>query len=319
MDIQRNLSVQMQPREKSVIDAFELQVIQNQLSGLLDGNPKKIEAFKTKILKMSLSYGLKSCSPASIIQCGIQALTLNLPLEAGQGYVVKYGGEAQFDCGYKGWQVLAKRAGFSVLADVVYKCDEFSQSGFGFDREMRFMPDFETRNSSNDKWARENLIGVIVSIMEDKTKNKTTAFVPADMIHKIVGKSPSVQSEKGKAFSPHENWAEQMFAAKAIKQVLSKFPIDLSEAAQLHQAIEIVNSTESKSQSNSLPEYPDKNFQLYFSKWKDSVVDGRKKASVIISQISTMYKLSPDQLDQLISLKDFEPIEAEIDEVATSC
>lgn len=308
------MNKQVEIRETKVLDALELEGIKEQLRSLLGSDDKKIEAFKTRILKISLNYMLRECSPESIIQCGIQALTLNLPLEGGQGYIVNYGGAAQFDCGYKGWQVLAKRAGYSVLADVVYSCDEFSQEGFGFDREMIFSPNYSHRNGSDDKWARSNLTGVIVSIMEDETKTKTSAFVPADMIHKIVGKSPSTQTEKGKKFSPHENWAEQMFAAKAIKQVLTKFPIDLSEADQLHQAIEIVNNTESIAQSSSpqqLSAYPQERFDENFPKWIELVSSGAKKAMAIITQLSNSYSLTSEQLEKVMNLKNFEPIEGE--------
>lgn len=304
-------------RETEVMDAFELEGIRNQFEGLLGNNPKKIESFKTRILKISLSYGLKTCTPESIINCGIQALSLDLPLEAGQGYVVNYGGSATFDCGYKGWQVLAKRAGYSVLADVVYNCDEFSQEGFGFNREMTFEPNFSERNGSDDKWAKENLKGVIVSIREDETGLETVAFVDAAMIKKIVGKSPSVQSENGKKFSPHENWAEQMFAAKAIKQVLSKFPIDISKATSLRDAIDIVNNTEEMAQKQASPrlsEYAQERFDDNFPKWKELVANGDKKAMAIITHISNSFSLSPAQLEELMTLKDFEPIEGEVGE-----
>lgn len=305
------MSTALTVRESQVMDALEIEAIQNQVMGLLGNNPQQMEAFKTRILKISLSKMLDSCTPESIIRCGIQALTLDLPLEAGQGYVVKYGGVATFDCGYKGWQVLAKRAGYSVLSDVVYDCDEFSQQGFGFDSEMVFNPSFSQRNGSNDKWAKEHLTGVIVSILDNETKNKTHAFVPADMIHKIVGKSPSINS----SHSPHNNWAEQMFAAKAIKQVLSKFPIDISKASQLKDAIEIVNSTESMAQQQApqgLAEYPQERFNENFPKWRDLVVNGSKKAMAIITQLSNSYTLTPEQLEGVITLTSFEPIDGEV-------
>lgn len=304
-------------KENKMMTAFELEGIKSQLQSLLDGDPKKIQAFKTRIIKISLNYMLRDCSPESIINCGLQALTLNLPLEGGQGYIVNYGGVAQLDPGYKGWQLLAKRVGFSVLADVVYACDSFNQDGFGFDREMNFSPNYEMRNSSNDKWAKENLTGVIVSIREDKTESTSIAFVPADMIFKIVGKSPSTQTEKGRAHSPHENWAEQMFCGKAIKQVLTKFPIDLSEAAQLHQAITITNQSESLAQQAAkaaLNEYPQDRFDELYPKWKEIVQSGKKKAVSIITQLSNSYSLTSCQMEKAMELKQFEPIDAEVSE-----
>jgi len=310
------MSQEIALRENMVMDALELEAIKSQLSCLLENNPSKMEAFKTRILKISLTYMLKNCSPESIINCGLQALTLRLPLEAGQGYIVNYGGVACFDAGYKGWQVLAKRAGFSVLADVVYSCDEFSQDGYGFDREMVFNANFSERKGSNDKWAKANLVGVIVSIMEDETKLKTTAFVPADMIHKIVAKSPSTQTEKGKAFSPHENWAEQMFCAKAIKQVLTKFPIDIEEAASLKQAINFVNQTENVAQQQAASElnlYPQERFDENYPAWKELVSSGKKRAMAIITQLSNSYKLSSAQLEGVMTLRDFEPIDGQVE------
>ena len=80
--------------ETKLMDAFQVEGIKNQLTSLLGNNPRKAEEFKTRVLKMSLSYGLDKCSPESIIGCGVQALTLNLPLESGQGYIVNYGGKA---------------------------------------------------------------------------------------------------------------------------------------------------------------------------------------------------------------------------------
>ena len=298
-------------RETKVMDAFEMEAIQNQVRGLLGNNPQQMEAFKTRILKISLSKMLDSCTPESIIRCGIQALTLDLPLEAGQGYVVKYGGVATFDCGYKGWQVLAKRAGYSVLSDVVYDCDEFSQQGFGFDSEMIFNPSFSQRKGSDDKWARIHLTGVIVSILDNETKIKTHAFVPADMIHKIVGKSPSINSNH----SPHNNWAEQMFAAKAIKQVLSKFPIDISKASQLQEAIQIVNTTESMAQQQAptaASEYSQERFNENFPKWKGLVESGEKRAMAIITQLSNSFTLTSKQLEDVMTLTNFEPIDGEV-------
>ncbi len=305
------MSTALAVRETKVMDAFEIEAIQNQLKGLLGDNPQQMEAFKTRILKISLSKMLDSCTPESIIRCGIQALTLDLPLEAGQGYVVKYGGVATFDCGYKGWQVLAKRAGYSVLSDVVYDCDEFSQQGFGFDSEMIFNPSFSQRKGSDDKWAKEHLTGVIVSILDNETKNKTHAFVPADMIHKIIGKSPSINS----SHSPHNNWAEQMFAAKAIKQVLSKFPIDISKASQLQDAIQIVNTTESMAQQQtpaSANEYSQERFNENFPKWKKLVESGEKRAMAIITQLSNSFTLTSKQLEDVMTLTKSEPINGEV-------
>jgi len=308
---------QVARREEQMMGALELENVKTQLAALLENKPRKIEAFKTRMLKISLSYGLDKCTPESLINCGLQALTLDLPLEYGQGYIVNYGGKATFDCGYKGWQVLAKRGGLSVKADVVYDCDHFEQDGFGFDAKMVFQPDFAQRKGADDKWAKTHLTGVIVSVREDETELVTTMFVPADMIFKIVGKSPSVQSENGRKHSPHENWAEQMFAAKAIKQVLSKQAVDLAQASQLQEAIGIVNSTESMAQEQATAAaafYEPEKFDVNYPKWLNRVKSGTNPAMAVITQLTNTYSFTSEQLEKLMDLKNHEPIEAQATE-----
>lgn len=302
-------------RETQIADTLQLDSIKNQVNGLLDSNPRKMEAFKTRMIKMSTSYMLKDCTPESLIAAGVQALTLDLPLEAGQGYVVKYGSEAQLDVGYKGWQVLAKRSGYSAMADNVYACDFFEQSGFGFDVKMDFQPNHSDRKTADDKWVQENIKGVIVSIREDETKLVQTRFVERDMLIKIVGMSPSMGSEKARKYSPHENWASQMFSAKALKQILSKMPIDLSST--MAEAIQIVNGTEAAAQNQptKMPLYSDEKFEANFPKWKKLVEDRKKSAVTIITQFSNGYSLTEKQTEKLRELYDSEPIEGEVVEV----
>ena len=318
---------QLVAREQKVMNVFELEGIQNQLHNLLEGNEKKLESFKTKILKISLSYSLGKCSPESIVNCGLQALTLNLPLEAGQGYIVNYGGKACFDSGYKGWQILAKRAGFSVLADVVYKCDTYSQSGIGHTRQITYEPNLKERHGSNDEWAKENLSGVIVSILDTQINVETHHFISSEMIFKIIGESPSagkVSRKTGKKHSPHDNWAEQMFCAKAIKQVLTKFAIDLDEATELKNAIEIINNTEIEAQK-LIPksrDYPDEKLNKFFPEWVKLINSGKQTSDSIISLISNSYDLTEEQLEKLGELRvvesnviDQESIEQETENV----
>jgi recombination protein RecT len=305
---------QLAVRENSVMQVLELDAIKTQLTNLLEGNEKKLESFKTKILKISLSKMLMQCSPESIINCGLQALTLNLPLEAGQGYVVNYNGVACFDSGYKGWQVLAKRAGFSVIADIVYRCDKYSQTGIGHKRTMIFEPDFSNRHGSNDEWAKENLSGVIVSVLDTHYNVETNHFVSGEMIFKITGMSPSVKSPKGRKHSPHENWAEQMFCAKAIKQVLTKFAIDLDTSTDLKNAIEIVTESEVQAQKVLPPtrEYPAEKFDKFYPEWENRVRSGKSTAESILTLLNNNHDLNDEQVDAIQNLKQLEPIQGEI-------
>lgn len=305
---------QLATRETQVLNVFNSDSVKNQLSNYLNDNPKKLEAFKSTILKISMSFGMDRCTPESIIKCGLQALSLRLPLEQGQGYIVNYNGVACFDSGYKGWQVLAKRAGFSVIADIVYKCDNYSQSGVGHSRKMIFEPDFTVRNGANDQWAKENLSGVIVSVLDTQINVETNHFVSAEMIFKITGMAPSTQSAKGKKYSPHENWAEQMFCAKAIKQVLTKFAIELDESVELKNAIDIINNSETEQQKVIEPsrDYPQDKFDSFYPKWVELVSTGKQKTMAIISLLNTGHDLSEPQLEQLMLLKEYENQDNEI-------
>ncbi|MDY7026342.1 MAG: recombinase RecT [Pseudomonadota bacterium] len=308
-------------REDQVVNALELTSIQTQLSELLNNDPQKMQKFKTKVVNMALSFGLKDCTPESIIQSAMQALIVDLPMQNGQGYVVNYSGRAQFDCGYKGWQVLAKRAGYSVVADVVYSCDIFRQEGFGFDVKTIFEPNFQERQGHDDEWAKEHLTGVLVSVRDDSTQEKLLKFVEGGLIHKITRGSPSagrVSKRDGKKYSPHDQWAEQMFFAKAIKYVLSKMAIDLTDASKnMHEAIEYENRVESQVQNEAEPTkvaYPQERFDQNYPAWKQSVQSGKQTYLSILTSLQSRVELSQEQMQKIIELKDEEPIDAEVSE-----
>lgn len=302
---------QLSVREMNVMNTFNATALKEQMDNLLDGDKKKIEAFRTKLMRISMNYGVDKCTPESVIKSGVQALTLGLELELGQGYIVNYGGAATLDVGYKGWQIIAKRAGYSVLADAVYACDTFIQSGFGFNKEMLFEPNTKERKSANDAWAKENLVGVIVSIREDINGNETLSFVPADMIHKIVGTAPSINSNS----SPHKKWAEQMFCAKAIKQVLSKFAIDISKSNQLADAINYVNNTEAMAQqpvSTGKEPYSNESFNENKPKWIELIKIGKVRPAAIVAMLSGKHAISEDQAKTIMDLEKYAPIEGEV-------
>ena len=104
-----------------------------------------------------------------------------------------------------------------------------------------------------------------------------------------------------------------MFASKAIKQVLSKYAIDLDEASELHKAIEIIDQSEILAQKMTAPKYyPEERFIENFPKWVKLVSAGDKKAESVISLLDNSYEMTPDQKDKLKALKQLEPIEGDI-------
>ena len=82
---------------------------------------KQAADFKTAIITLyNTSDSLKRCSPAGIIQAGLNAVKYNFPLDNGLGfcYVVPYKGFAQFQIGWRGYVQLAQRTGQYLCINV---------------------------------------------------------------------------------------------------------------------------------------------------------------------------------------------------------
>lgn len=269
--------------------------------------PNEVASFKQLMLKMATDSALTKAEPITIIQCALDATRLSLPLTAGQGYIVVYKGKAQLDIGYKGWQMMAKRAGLSVLSDVVTDIDDFTQEGFGHNLTINLIPSPD-RKVYDDKWLAEHAKGVVVSVKEIETNFTTTHFVEIGMIRKLQGMSPSANSD----FSPYKNWLAQMYRAKAIKYVLSSSAIDVNTSIQ--SAVEISNKYESMNQqaSKELPVMDSDRFNELLPQWSDLISQGSHTQAQIIANVNKKCNLNPQQTQQIIDLKGNDIVEGEI-------
>ena len=75
---------------------------------------QKAPGFISSILSVTNSNALlQKADPASIMNAAVIAATLDLPINGSLGfaYIVPYGGQAQFQIGYKGLVQLAMRSG----------------------------------------------------------------------------------------------------------------------------------------------------------------------------------------------------------------
>lgn len=102
------------------------------------------ERFTRMVLSaVSANPKLAQCSPNSFLAAMMAAAQLgvepNTPL--GQAYLIPYGGDVQFQLGYKGLIDLAYRSGEIevIQAHVVYENDEF-EFEFGLDPKLRHVP-----------------------------------------------------------------------------------------------------------------------------------------------------------------------------------
>ncbi|PAF52922.1 hypothetical protein BKH42_08740 [Helicobacter sp. 13S00482-2] len=221
-------------KENPIAKILAEESIKKSFNDLL-GSSNEAKRFSAILMNIALEPKLIECSPQSIINSALKIAELGLSIakHLGQAYIVKYRDDAETIIGYKGWLSLIERAGKSVKINPVYSCDKFQMIVNGFDEKINLIPNYEARKDEDDNWVKQNLKGILVSIKDHNTLLVTNQFVPFPKIQKIMGMSASSQSK----YSPYQNWAIEMFQAKAIKYVLSKTPINDTIA----KAIEVDN------------------------------------------------------------------------------
>ena len=206
---------------------------------------EKLTKFQSVLITIAQNKSLESCTAESIISSAFSLAELNLDINPllNQCYVLSYAKgqgqykEAQPAISYKGWQTILKRSGRDCKAYSVFNCDEFFMDLSDFEEKITFKPNFKERKESNDEWYKNNLLGVVVKIYGENFKK--IVFVSRDKIEKIKGKSPAANSQ----YSPYNNWAEEMYLAKAIKYVLSREPLGVGDEI-IGKGIALENSTE---------------------------------------------------------------------------
>lgn len=203
------------------------------------GDPAKREKFSATLINVALDGALATCSPESIVKSGLQAAELDLSLNKNMGlaYIVRYKKDAEFQIGYKGWQLLAKRAGIRLNVTPIYDCDEFEISSDGFDTTVKHIPNLDAQQDHLPEWVESHLKGVLVSTKEDGEVSHK--FVSIGKIQQIAGVSPS---KKNGSYSPYSLWNLEMYMGKATKYVLSKMPMQ----EQLARAVEMENDVDKR-------------------------------------------------------------------------
>lgn len=204
--------------------------------------------FYQTLMMIALDEKYAKHTPQSIFKCALSAAELNLTLQKNMGlcYLVPRKNkktqqtELHFDMGYRGWLTLLSRANKDCQTYNVYKCDQFSMSidtslDEGFNPKIVYKPNHDRWNEADYKWVHENLRGILVVICsKDPGSKPVVRYVKRDILDKIKNMSPSSDSD----YSPWRNWLPDMYAAKAIKTVISKQPLD----EKIARAIEIENA-----------------------------------------------------------------------------
>lgn len=82
---------------------------------------------RTVMMSCERTPRLLDCTPQSIVNAATTAAVLGLECDGvtGQGFLVPYGNVATFQVGYKGYNTLAARSGYTINGGVVREQDEF--------------------------------------------------------------------------------------------------------------------------------------------------------------------------------------------------
>lgn len=201
----------------------------------------------------------------NVAKCCVEIASLKLSIltQAGQAYVVPRKMSKDdpapvlvMEVGYKGWLLLAKRAGIAVKAIPIFKDDLFEYELTSFVPRFRYQQgNFDYVNSSSDE-IHQNLIGILVITRDLVSGLEDANLVPLKMLQKLRSKSSSANSPA------YREWLVDMYRAKAIKYVLKRMPIDTTsgdifnafkndDLADMHQEnAEIHNHTQTQAQAN---------------------------------------------------------------------
>lgn len=185
----------------------------------------------------------KNQNVVDIANCAIEIASMNLSIlpQSGQVYIVPRSGVINAEIGYKGWLILAKRAGVLVRCYPIFKGDDYTFEVNGFEQKFHLKHAEENLFAEkNAKWVQENLQCMAV-ITKDREGEESVNLISRELLERL--------RSKGTANSPaYKDWLLEMYQAKAIKYVLRKTPIDSLDL----QAVENFNNALSRDDKNDV-------------------------------------------------------------------
>ena len=198
------------------------------LMALLDGQVKE-DRFRAVVLhSIARNPSLQRCSLESVLDAIRVSATLQLEPTGilGEGYLIDYGGKAQFEAGYRGLMKLARRSGTvaSMDSQVVYNADQFAIQ-LGTDPRIDHIPSTDSADRGGFRgvyaWARLNTGELVIEWMTD-----------ADV--------QSVRKSSRAGNGPTSPWVAhpgEMYRKTAIKRLMKRLPLGLdAETALAHEA-----------------------------------------------------------------------------------
>jgi len=207
-------------RKEKIAKYVESAEIKNRLLAMF-GDEKKAEKFKATLINVALDSSLSKCSEISIIKSALLIAESQLPIskQLGLAYIVPFGNEAQPIISYKGYKYLLRRDRILVKAREVYDVDNFKMEFDGFDDVFSLKVG---ERKGNEKWIREHLKGVWISIKYTDIGEVENYFVSREKLEQLA----SLSKVKNSKYSPYNSgfWLEMM-TAKAVGYIARKIGV----------------------------------------------------------------------------------------------
>jgi recombination protein RecT len=203
--------------------------------------------FITSLVSMSnLTPGLAKCDPNTLMQCGLKAASLNLPLDNNLGfaYAIPYGNKASFQMGYKGFIQLAQRTGqYKTINVVAVKEGELKKwEAFTEELEVVMVTDPIERG-------KLSVIGYAAILKLTNGFEKKIYWCKAEVL------AHAKRFSKTFGNGPWQTDFDKMGMKTVLKDLISKYgpmSVELQEAIKYDQAI-----IKEDADGNQYPEYPD--------------------------------------------------------------
>ena len=223
-------------KKQQIMRYVESKTLQDRIASLYGGDASKAEKFKATLINVALDRSLASCSAESIVKSALAIAEAQLPISKtlGLAYIVPFGKEAQPIISYKGYKHLLRRDGILLKAREVYKSDRFAIEHVGFDDRFYLQPQ---DRQSDEKWIKDNLIGIWVSLKYIDMGEVENVFVERATLDKLANMSQARNSK----YSPYNTgfWLE-MYIAKAVGYVARKIGVS---GEYIDKAFDIDNQT----------------------------------------------------------------------------
>lgn len=175
---------------------------------------------------------IAECSAQSLMGAVMQASILGFePVDTlGHCYFVPYGGQIQFQIGYKGWISLARKSGEvkMLYAEVVRKGDEF-EFEFGLEPKLKHVPNPE---------AESNDVTHVYAVAHYKDGGYNFIVLNKKQVEKLRLRSPMQKADPSGAWKTDY---DAMAKAKAVKQLAKYMPLSIEVQKQILSDEAIIN------------------------------------------------------------------------------